>query len=168
MIQLAPESTKKKKIPKNATVAITTEVVVNTSWREGQVTFFISTRTSCRNFPQRFGVSIRRAKNPGSPRSRSSRRPDSAASATVFTVALSSCRYRNLVAPPAHYAPLNLAGEEGIEPPHPVLETGGLPLNLLPCFVLPSGFPRTPTGTPLLHFAVHGVLPAGVAKFLGL
>jgi hypothetical protein len=25
-----------------------------------------------------------------------------------------------------------LAGEEGFEPPHPVLETGGLPLNLLP------------------------------------
>src|SRR2546426_10796022 len=27
-----------------------------------------------------------------------------------------------------------LAGEEGFEPPHPVLETGGLPLNLLPYF----------------------------------
>src|ERR1700687_5396092 len=31
-------------------------------------------------------------------------------------------------------APLaEMAGEEGFEPPHPVLETGGLPLNLLPC-----------------------------------
>src|SRR3990172_3765045 len=29
-------------------------------------------------------------------------------------------------------SPLTLAGEEGFEPPHPVLETGGLPLNLLP------------------------------------
>src|SRR5712692_2189332 len=36
-----------------------------------------------------------------------------------------------LSSPPAKVAP-NLAGEEGFEPPHPVLETGGLPLNLLP------------------------------------
>ena len=27
---------------------------------------------------------------------------------------------------------MNLAGVEGFEPPHPVLETGGLPLNLHP------------------------------------
>src|SRR5579863_3320926 len=32
------------------------------------------------------------------------------------------------------YLPLTtkMAGEEGFEPPQPVLETGGLPLNLLP------------------------------------
>jgi hypothetical protein len=38
--------------------------------------------------------------------------------------------------------PTNLAGEEGIEPPHPVLETGGLPLNLLP-------YTRSPPATRL-------------------
>src|SRR5271156_6455055 len=42
--------------------------------------------------------------------------------------------------PPAPTAK-RLAGEEGFEPPHPVLETGGLPLNLLPFTLspLPSG-----------------------------
>jgi hypothetical protein len=66
-------------------------------------------------------------------------------------------------------APINLAGEEGFEPPHPVLETGGLPLNLLPC----TRSPPAPglalrCRASLLHFAVHGVFPAAIAKFLGL
>src|ERR1700674_2778630 len=38
--------------------------------------------------------------------------------------------------------PLGLAGEEGFEPPHPVLETGGLPLNLLPFTLSHSRRPR--------------------------
>src|SRR6266478_7910159 len=39
----------KRNTPKNATVAMTTQVVATTSSRLGQVTCFISTRTSCRN-----------------------------------------------------------------------------------------------------------------------
>src|SRR5712692_7250211 len=37
---------------------------------------------------------------------------------------------------------LEVAGEEGIEPPHPVLETGGLPLNLLPFTLRPRQRPK--------------------------
>src|SRR5882672_5401222 len=44
-----PKSTIHRKTPKNATVAMTTQVVAITSSRLGQVTCFISTRTSCRN-----------------------------------------------------------------------------------------------------------------------
>ena len=55
--QLTPLSTPKKKTPKNATVTITTQVVTNTSRRVGQVTWRISTRTSCRKPRQRVGCS---------------------------------------------------------------------------------------------------------------
>jgi hypothetical protein len=47
---------------------------------------------------------------------------------------------------------LKLAGEEGFEPPLSVLETDGLPLNLLPY---------------LLDLFMCRVFPARVAKFLG-
>src|SRR5665213_1530086 len=72
------------------------------------------------------------------------------------------------IVPPKPFDPLaspvrfSLAGEEGFEPPHPVLETGGLPLNLLPC---------GSCGRPLrllLHLAVLGVFSARVAELLGL
>src|ERR1700674_2233466 len=62
--QLTPLSTPKKKTPKNATVTITTQVVTNTSCRVGQVTWRISTRTSCRKPRHRRGCSARRAKKP--------------------------------------------------------------------------------------------------------
>src|SRR6266446_5566947 len=42
-------STTSRNTPKNATVAMTTQVVETTSSRLGQVTCFISTRTSCKN-----------------------------------------------------------------------------------------------------------------------
>jgi hypothetical protein len=59
-----------------------------------------------------------------------------------------------------------MAGEEGFEPPHPVLETGGLPLNLLPC-TRPGGHPTRPHRAmeiPLLHFLMRGVLAARVTE----
>ena len=46
---LHSQSTTARKTPKKATVAITTSVVEITSSRLGQVTCFISSRTSCRN-----------------------------------------------------------------------------------------------------------------------
>ena len=71
---------------------------------------------------------------------------------------------------------------EGFEPPHPVLETGGLPLNLHPfpsdsagtaCLFLsqPRALPAIKSGNswfPRLsfHLAVDGVVPARPAKLL--
>src|SRR5580698_7734651 len=54
-------STPKKKMPKNATATITTKVVTTTSCRVGQVTWRISTRTSCKNERQRCGYSFSRS-----------------------------------------------------------------------------------------------------------
>src|SRR5262245_2456361 len=71
------------------------------------------------------------------------------------------CRHGLRSAPSGPFAPDRaarpstspaVAGEEGFEPPHPVLETGGLPLNLLP------------SRLGLLHFAVRRVLAARSAK----
>jgi hypothetical protein len=63
-----------------------------------------------------------------------------------------------------------LAGEEGFEPPHPVLETGGLPLNLLPCISEPRLEVRRAapdlTREALFHFLMGRVLPASVAILL--
>lgn len=53
-----------------------------------------------------------------------------------------------------------MAGEEGFEPPQPVLETGGLPLNLLP---FNNGQNRRPHEN-LFHFFVRRVLTAILAK----
>src|SRR5580692_2680205 len=73
------------------------------------------------------------------------------------------------------YFPFGLAGEEGFEPPHPVLETGGLPLNLLP-FTLRAAvkaaegqlFKSIERMLPSLHLSVSGMLSARVAEFLRL
>src|SRR5579883_1596826 len=128
-------STPKKNAPKNATATITTNVVTITSCRVGHVTWRSSTRTSCRNSPQRFGCSLIR--------SHSAPVRDSGASPDI-AFNRSACNAIELY----YLLPFGLAGEEGFEPPHPVLETGGLPLNLLP-FTLSSrcsgyeGFTRT-------------------------
>jgi hypothetical protein len=80
---------------------------------------------------------------------------------------LADCRARARLL--AFARPTNLAGEEGLEPPHPVLETGGLPLNLLPyTHSPPATGPALRCRASLLHFAMHGVFPAAVAKFLRL
>ena len=47
-------------------------------------------------------------------------------------------RYRRIASSPRPPLLKKLAGEEGFEPPHPVLETGGLPLNLLPFTLSPA------------------------------
>jgi hypothetical protein len=67
------------------------------------------------------------------------------------------------------YFPFGLAGEEGFEPPHPVLETGGLPLNLLP-FTLSSRVSGREGFIPFasLHLAMDGVFPARITEFLRL
>src|ERR1700730_925407 len=65
--------------------------------------------------------------------------------------------------------PFGLAGEEAFDPPHPVLETGGLPLNLLP--FTPSSRQRRvrrADSIPLFHFTVCSMLSARVAEFFGL
>src|ERR1700683_5314240 len=78
----------------------------------------------------------------------------------------------------ASSGPSGLAGEEGFEPPHPVLETGGLPLNLLP--FKPRASPESVAssaawlpGKPavqnrLLHFFVRRVLAARLSKLAGV
>jgi hypothetical protein len=45
-----------------------------------------------------------------------------------------------------------LAGEEGFEPPHPVLETGGLPLNLLPFKPMTVSSPGARESPALVYF----------------
>ena len=79
--------------------------------------------------------------------------------------------------------PRGLAGEEGFEPPHPVLETGGLPLNLLPFTpshrrgVCPEPqvqvFPRHVAAgeqfpAASLHFFVQCMTPTSGAELLEL
>src|SRR4029077_17226833 len=75
-----------------------------------------------------------------------------------------------------------LAGEEGLEPPYPVLETGVLAVGRLP-FTLSQRSGRRvdssknllrffspgpiSSGRPLLHFLVSRVFPARIAKLLG-
>ena len=150
-------STPKKKTPKKATATITTNVVTTTSCRVGQVTWRSSTRTSCRNSPQRLGCSLIR--------SQSAPVRDSGASPDV-AFNRSAC---NAIVPQLPDCPFGLAGEEGFEPPHPVLETGGLPLNLLP-FTLSSRHRRVlrADSIPLFHFTVCSMLSARGAEFFGL
>src|SRR5277367_466823 len=134
MIFVNIESVKKKYTPKNATVTVTTTVVEITSARDGQFTCRISTRTSCRNERNRFGYppsfcTGSKSANPLTRWDSSSRflRIASAISLRTFV----SQPY-NPAAFPAHCFTNKLAGEEGFEPPLSVLETDGLPLNLLP------------------------------------
>src|SRR5215469_11852222 len=107
--------------PKKATVAITTPVVETTSSRLGQVTCFISTRTSCRNslVPSIEPVTLRVSSLP--------------VDSSLFT--LTACVAMNPFHPhePAARVLMKiLAGEEGFEPPYPVLETGVLTVGRLP------------------------------------
>src|SRR6266699_2611026 len=149
-------STPKKKTPKKATATITTNVVTTTSCRVGQVTWRSSTRTSCRNSPQRLGYCIKR--------SQSARPRDSGTSPDMaWLFNRSAC---NAIDP--RFPTSGLAGEEGFEPPHPVLETGGLPLNLLPFTPNPAGRRRVHSRNSLLRLAMPRMLPAGIAEFLRL
>src|SRR5580704_14051600 len=132
MSQLNPLSTTKKYIPKNATVTATTTVVEITSAREGQFTCFISTRTSCRKLRNRFGYV---ASLPTGSRSANPLTFSFASSRFVLAacaINLAAFAPSNLFHPPASASCYELAGEEGFEPPLSVLETDGLPLNLLP------------------------------------
>src|ERR1700730_4442105 len=104
---------------------MTTQVVEITSSRLGQVTCFISTRTSCRNsraFPI-VPLTLLPNSEPIPP-------CDSSFFTLTAFVALNprsfiedgrSCPSRS-----------TLAGEEGLEPPYPVLETGVLAVGRLP------------------------------------
>src|SRR5690348_15499757 len=122
-IQLTVLSTPKKKMPKKATATMTTKVVTTTSCWLGQVTWRSSTRTSCRNSPHCLGCCLIR--------SHSAPVRDSGASPDI-AFNRSACNAIALQFPTSFIRTFGLAGEEGFEPPHPVLETGGLPLNLLP------------------------------------
>src|SRR5262249_14920145 len=122
--------------PKKATVAITTPVVETMSSRLGQVTCFISTRTSCRNSracamlpetlpPRELAASVI---------------PPWDAPFLTFTACVairSSYRTGAMPAP-------SLAGEEGFEPPYPVLETGVLTVGRLPSIACVWGFTLQP------------------------
>src|SRR6266446_2103108 len=116
--------------PKNATVAMTTPVVEITSSRLGQVTCFTSTRTSWRNsfVPAIEPVTLRVSSLP--------------LDSSLFT--LTACIAINPFHPhePCGSCPYKiLAGEEGFEPPYPVLETGVLTVGPLP-FTLSLPFRR--------------------------
>src|SRR6202030_2703788 len=111
-------------MPKNATVTITTIVVDITSSRDGQLTSFISRRTSCRNARSRRGYSAI------FPTGDSRENPLTRCSdSSLFNFA--ACAISRACVPVAigRFAqPAKLAGEEGFEPPLSVLETDGLPL----------------------------------------
>src|SRR6185437_5655817 len=75
------------------------------------------------------------------------------------------CHLSCVLAPPVSFsfrspAPSKLAGEEGFEPPHPVLETGGLPLNLLP-FTLRTQFEGFTLRQVYARNFVQILLPSG-------
>src|ERR1700674_4209185 len=114
-------STTARNAPKNATVAITTQVVATTSSRLGHVTCFISTRTSCRNsrvlatVPATFFVSSEPV-------------PPCDSSPVIFTARVALNPHSNALSSRSQ----TLAGEEGLEPPYPVLETGVLAVGRLP------------------------------------
>jgi hypothetical protein len=110
---------------------MTTQVVTKTSCRVGQVTWRISTRTSCRKPRHRRGYSPRRAKRPAT----SNDGPRLCVSSffnfpTWVAIVRYSLRPRSNL--PGLPSVAEVAGEEGFEPPLSVLETDGLPLNLLP------------------------------------
>src|SRR5580693_4669666 len=134
MIFVNIESVKKKYTPKNATVTVTTMVVEITSARDGQFTCRISTRTSCRNERNRFGYppsfcTGSKSANPLTRWDSSSRLVRIASAISLRHFVSQPC---NPAAFPARRFTNKLAGEEGFEPPLSVLETDGLPLNLLP------------------------------------
>src|SRR5215467_6868188 len=129
-----PRSTSQRKTPKNATVATTTQVVATTSSRLGQVTCFISTRVSWRNSLALDSVPVTLPPNC---------EPIPPCDSSFFTLTACvamfprSSRSRRTISTPIHNSVRpserqTLAGEEGFEPPYPVLETGVLTVGRLP------------------------------------
>src|SRR5712664_42858 len=115
---------------------MTTQVVEITSSRLGQVTCFISTRTSCKN--SRVFATVPEILFP---------RPEPIPLCDSSFFALTACVAMNprSVCKDRHSWPIlfrfscarprdaaTLAGEEGFEPPYPVLETGVLAVGRLP------------------------------------
>src|SRR5262249_55966437 len=123
------QSTAARNTPKKNTVAITIPVVDTTSSRLGQVTCFISTRTSCRNSLVSVNVVLTFSPMPEAVEPI----PDSSFFALIACVAIFLVRYRRVLCRPVRHGPAEfLAGEEGFEPPYPVLETGVLTVGRLP------------------------------------
>src|SRR5712692_3921269 len=123
------QSTTARKIPKKNTAASTTLVVETASSRLGQVTCFISTRTSCRNSRALWTVPVIFSPIPAAapviaPPSDS---PFFTFTACVAMPPLPHRRERHEC--PSHEA---LAGEEGFEPPYPAFETRVLNVGPLP------------------------------------
>src|ERR1700694_3299751 len=125
---------------------MTTVVVVITSSLLGHVTCFITTGTSWRNSRASVTVPLTRAPIP--------------AAAPVIALLLDSSffTFTDCVAikPSSHPGALPcsvlqfLAGEEGFEPPYPVLETGVLAVGRLP-FTLSPRSGRRVYPFPVLH-----------------
>src|SRR5260370_23632959 len=129
-----PISTSQRKTPKKATVATTTQVVATTSSRLGHVTCFISTRTSCRNSRVFEIVPVTLLPNS---------EPIPPCDPSFFTLTACVAMVPRSISPSRknlcrlHSVPTlsehsTLAGEEGFEPPYPVLETGVLTVGRLP------------------------------------
>src|ERR1035438_4146379 len=133
-----PKSTSHRKNPKNATVAMTTQVVEITSSFEGQVTFCISTRTSCRNSRVSVTVPETRVPTPAAVCASaffcSSFFADFFGASSFFTacVAMNPLYFPGIRPLFRLPHPKHLAGEEGFEPPYPVLETGVLAVGRPP------------------------------------
>src|SRR5271163_3417242 len=113
---------------------VTMIVVDLTSSQVGQFTSFISTRTSCRKDRSLRGYC---AIFPTGSISENPLTLWLCSSLFIFAASAISAAAFNLPQAPSHLLarPLpvgELAGEEGFEPPLSVLETDGLPLNLLP------------------------------------
>src|SRR5882762_5596966 len=116
---------------------MTTQVVAITSSRLGHVTCFISTRTSCRNSrvfdrASNFFADAGRCSGDGAAlrffvlhcdRLRGHESSFSPVGQTFLSVLFTDVRPANAK---------TLAGEEGFEPPYPVLETGVLAVGRLP------------------------------------
>src|SRR5271168_2485649 len=139
--RFTPKSTSHKKMPKNVTVAITTQVVEITSSLLGQVTCFISTRTSCRNSRVSVTVPETRVPTPAAVSARaffcgSSFFTGFFGGSSFLTACVAMNHLYLYYFPASRNAPVavlqNLAGEEGLEPPYPVLETGVLAVGRLP------------------------------------
>src|SRR6266852_9378545 len=142
---------------------ITTVVVDTTSSLLGQVTCFISTRTSCRNSRASATVPETRWPMPAAAPV-IALLPDSSFFTFTDCVAIKPLHFPEQACSPfrpSRFPPLlvkrlsdcalagrqTLAGEEGFEPPYPVLETGVLAVGRLPFTPSPRsgtrGLPRS-------------------------
>src|SRR5260370_11112023 len=123
------KSTTVRNTPKKKTVATTTPVVEMTSSRLGQVTCFLSTRTSRRNsrafpiVPESFSPTPAATPVIALPCDS----PFFTLTDCVVILPLLRSRDRH-----EGVSRESLAGEEGFEPPYPVLETGVLTVGRLP------------------------------------